>query len=723
MEPHDESAIRLGRFGRLGRACARHRWWVLGAWVAVLVGLSVFGLALGGVPTDNVTVPGLPAAEGASVLQRSFPSQGAADGQVVVRSEHGALLHGRNGEALLDGIRRLRDVPGVIAVMAPGPPGTVSPDDRTALITVEWSTPPEELGPTNLQHLQAAARPLVDAGLTVAYAGAPAIRAEAPGAGWSVAIGITAAILILLLTFGSVVTMAIPVIGSLVAVGTAVSLLTVLEAFTDISAVGRTLAVMIGLGVTVNYALCVVTRHTQRMSEGADVEDSIAHATATAGRAVVIAGGTVAVAVLGVAIADIPFVTRLGQTMAIAVIVSVCAVLTLLPAALAIAGTGIGRGRLPFISGPRTMEPGDPVGRPRGGARWFLSVTRRPWPYLLSALVILVGLAVPTVWMEFGRVDSGSDPPGSTTREAYHLIETGFGPGFNGPVQVVLEGPLAKARARDVADRARDLAGVVEVSPPVRSATYPVAFITVIPATAPANPTTTDVVEKLGGRLKPVAGAGTRVYVTGATAVGVDLSQRVASRLPWFIGAVVLISFVLLMIEFKSLLVPLQAAVMNLLSVAAAFGVLVTIFQGGILRTQIGVPEAVAIEAWIPMMMFAILFGISMADEVLLLSRVREAWRRTGDPHRSVAVGLADTTRVISAAALIMVSVFLAFVLTDNAIVKMLGIGLATAVVVDATIIRLMLLPAVLGLGGKWNWWFPGRRSDAATGTESDYHG
>lgn len=699
-----------GLLARLGAWCARRRWWVITAWAVALIGLTVLGSSLGGKPSDNLSVPGLPAAEGATVLQRAFPGQGTTDGQVVVRSGRGTLAAPAERLAVASAVSRLRDVPGMASVRAPGAPGTVSADGRTALIGLEWSTQPQDLGPGDLERVQEAARPLTRAGLTVAYAGSPAAQAESSGADWSAVVGIAAAVVILLLAFGSVVTMAIPVVGALVAVGTALAILTVLQSVTDVSDVARTLAVMIGLGVSVDYALFVVTRHSQQMDEGVDVGESISRATASAGRAVIIAGGTVAIAVLGLAAVGIPFVSRLGQAAAIAVVVAVLAAITLLPAALAVAGRGLGRWRLPFVSGPRPVDLDAPPGEMHGWARWSLAVTRRPWPYLLASVALLVALALPVFWMDLGQVDAGSDPPGSTTREAYHLISTGFGPGFNGPVEVVLEGPQAKARAIDVAERARDLAGVIEVSPPVPSPIDDVALLTVVPAAAPSSPRTTELVERLAQRLKPVAGAGTVVYATGATAIGVDLSQRVADRLPWFIGVIILISFVLLMFEFRSVLVPLQAAAMNLLSVGAAFGVVVAIFQWGILRSQLGVPEAVAIEAWVPMIMFAILFGLSMDYEVFLLSRVRDAWRDTGDAHRSVAIGLASTARVITAAALIMVSVFLAFVLTDSVIVKMLGIGLATAVLVDATIIRLMLAPALLSLFGRANWWFPGRR-------------
>ena len=696
--------------GRLGGWCARRRWWVLAGWLAVLAGMVALGAGLGGAPSDDLSVPGLPAAEGAVVLQRAFPGQGAADGTVVVRSDGAPVTSGTGRAAIGDAARRLREVPGMRSVEVPGAPGTVSADGRTAMIGIEWSTPADELGAADLARVREAARPLQRAGLTVAYAGAPAAQAEASGTDWSALVGIAAAVVILLLAFGSVVTMAVPVAGALVAVGTALSILTVLEAVTDVSTVGRTLALMIGLGVSVDYALFVVSRHAEQVAAGMPVRDSIAHATATAGRAVVLAGGTVAAAVLGLAAAGIPFVTRLGEAAAIAVVVALLAAVTLLPAALAVVGPHLGRGRIPGVHGPRPVDLDPPDGRPHGWARWSMAVTRRPWPYLVASGAVLVALALPVFWLELGQVDAGSDPPGSTTREAYGMIAAGFGPGFNGPVEIVLEGPRARANAREVAQRARDLAGVVEVSPPEVAPGGDVVLLTVIPAAAPASPRTTEMVERLAQRLRPVAGAGTAVYATGPTAVGVDLSERVADRLPWFIGVVIAIAFILLMIEFRSILVPLQAALMNLLSVGAAFGVVVAIFQWGILRSALGVPEAVAIEAWVPMMMFAILFGLSMDYEVFLLSRVREAWMHEGDPHRSVAMGLASTARVISAAALIMVSVFLAFVITDDVIVKMLGIGLATAVLVDATIIRLVLAPALLSIFGRWNWWFPGRR-------------
>jgi RND superfamily putative drug exporter len=346
-------------------------------------------------------------------------------------------------------------------------------------------------------------------------------------------------------------------------------------------------------------------------------------------------------------------------------------------------------------------------GKPHGWARWSLMVTRRPWPFLGGALAILIVLAIPLFSIDLGMVDSGSDPKTSTTYKAYGLVSKGFGPGSNGPIEVVLSGPNAQASAAAVAAAAKKVPDVAGTIGPIPSPTHPVSLITVVPQSAPASQATETLITQLESALQPVAGAGTQVYVTGTTAVGAELAAKVAARLPWFIGVVILISFILLMIEFRSLLVPLQAAIMNLLSVGAAFGVVVFVFQEGHGLSLIGVDQPVSIESWVPLMMFAILFGLSMDYEVFLLSRIREGWMSTGDPHKSVALGLAGTARVISAAALVMVCVFLAFVLEPNVVVKMLGVGLATAVLVDATVVRLMLVPAVMILVGKGNWWLP----------------
>ncbi|MCU0307678.1 MAG: MMPL family transporter [Thermoleophilia bacterium] len=699
----EEGAARA--LGRLARWCARRRWWVVGAWALALLGLVAAGRLAGGAPSADMSVPGLPAAQGAAVLARAFPAQGGASGQVVVQAPAGTLLAPARRAALARAVARLEAVPGIAAVGSPTAPGSLAPDGRTATVAIRWSTPAQDLGSADLAAVDRALAPLRAAGLQTATAGAPAEQAESGGGDWSEAVGLAAAVVILLLAFGSVVAMALPVVNALWALGTALALLTVLESLTDVSTVARTLATMIGLGVGIDYGLFVVTRFRERLAEGLGVVDAVGRAGATAGRAVLMAGCTVAVAVLGLGAAGIPFVTRLGQAAAVAVAVAVASALTLLPAALAIAGHGIDRLRVPFVRGPRPVRLDGPDAH--GWARWAMAVARRPWAALAASLTVLLILALPVLWLRLGQVDAGSDPPGSTTREAYDMIAGAFGPGANGPVEVVLEGARGPAPGlRAAAAVARD-PGVAAVLPPRVAPAGGVTLVTVIPRTAPTDPATADLVRRLGAEAARAAGPGVRAQATGASAGMIDLSDRVAARLPWFILAVVAISFVLLAVEFRSLLVPLKAAVMNVLSIGAAYGVVVAVFQWGWGRSLIGVPEAVAIEAWVPMMMFAILFGLSMDYEVFLLSRIREEWLATGDGHRSVAVGLAATARVISAAALIMASVFLAFVATDEVVVKMLGLGLATAVLVDATVVRLVLVPATMVLLGDANWWLP----------------
>ncbi len=670
----------------------------------MLVGVAVLGRGLGGQANDTVSLPGVRSAEGLAVVQEAFPTQGAAQGVVVLYSPKKPLDSPRVAAAIAAGHAALAKVPGVLSVGEVIP----SPDGQIAQVPVEWSTPPQELGQADLAAMQAAAAPLRAAGLTVEYSGSPAVQAEAQAPDYSVLVGVLAAMIILLLAFGSLVTMAIPVVGSLIAVGMTLMILVVLESFTAISSVGLAIATMIGLGVSVDYGLFVLTRHDQQIASGMPVEQSIGLAVATAGRAVMIAGGTVAIGVLGLAMAQVPLVTRMGFAAALSVLIAVLAALTLLPAALGMVGTRLASGRIiPFVKRPGPVQLEGADGKPRGWARWSLMVTRKPWPFLVGALAILIALAIPLFSIDLGMVDSGSDPQTSTTYKAYGLVSKGFGPGANGPIEVVVEGRGAKAAAPAVRAAAAKVPGVAVALPPLNSPTHPVSLITVQPATSPASQQTEQLITTLNSALPPVAGAGTQVYVTGTTAVNVELAEKVAARLPWFIGAVILISFILLMIEFRSLLVPLQAAIMNLLSVGAAFGVVVFVFQEGHGLSLLGVDHPVPIESWVPLMMFAILFGLSMDYEVFLLSRIREGWLKTGDSHRSVAIGVAGTARVISAAALVMVCVFLAFVLEPNVVVKMLGVGLATAVLVDATVVRLMLVPATMILIGKGNWWLP----------------
>jgi len=479
-----------------------------------------------------------------------------------------------------------------------------------------------------------------------------------------------------------------------------------------VSTVAPTIASMVGLGVGIDYALFIVTRHRENLRQGMTVEESVGRAIATSGAAVLFAGITVVIAISGLAIAGIPAVTVMGLLAGLTVAVMVAVALTLLPALLGFAGHKINALRLP---GTRASAGIDGGGRESMWHRWGRQVSAHPWRYLVLGVVVLGLASAPVLSLRLGWPDNGSQSDSLTTRRAYDLLADGFGDGFNGPLLLSVEldesdgtavlGTLEQALADDP--------GVEDVAPAQVNEAGTAAAIRVVPATSPQDEATTDLIHHLRGEVVPAALAdsgttGTAVHVGGATAMFIDMSDRITSRLPWFIGAVILLSVLLLTVVFRSIAVPLKAAVMNLLSIGAAYGVIVAVFQWGWGRALFGVDEAVPIVSFLPMMLFAILFGLSMDYEVFLLSRIREEYLARRDNDSAVIEGIAATARVITSAALIMISVFAAFALSNDPTVKMFGLGLATAVLVDATVVRVVLVPATMRLLGDWNWWLPG---------------
>ncbi len=511
-------------------------------------------------------------------------------------------------------------------------------------------------------------------------------------------IGLLAAVIILLFAFGSVLAMGLPIGVALLGLGTSAMLLQLLAVVLDVPSTTPVLASMIGIGVGIDYALFVVTRHRENLHEGMTVTEAAGRATATAGQAVIFAGGTVVIAILGLGLSGIPMVAIMGLGAAIVVAVMVIATITLLPALLGFAGHRIDRFR---ILKART----DRSDKPSVWARWGAAVARRPWPYLVGSLVLLLALASPLLAIRFGQTDAGTASVESTQRRAYDIVAEAYGPGVNGPLLLAIESG-DEAVAAEVVEAVTGEPGVAFVAPPELSPGGDAAIVAVIPESAPQDAGTSELIHHLRDDVLPAVD--TPVHVGGLTATFVDLTEKVANRLPWFIAAVVGLSFLLLMAVFRSILVPLKAALMNLLSIGAAYGVMVAVFQWGWLKGLVGLEETVPIVAFVPMMMFAILFGLSMDYEVFLLSRVREEYLRTGDNTGSVIAGIASTARVITSAALIMIAVFLGFVLGEDPVVKMMGLGLAIAVFVDATIVRVVLVPATMRLLGDANWWLPG---------------
>jgi len=695
---------------RLGRASARNRRWVVLAWILVIVGLFAGGKIAGGEMKDEFSLPGVEAQQATDLLKTSFPAFAGASAQVVFRSPEGTLSDPANAAALDNALAALG---GLDHVVAPPPAATVirSADDTIALATVRYDGDSRELPDDTYTQLKSAVGPARDAGIQVEFGGEIPQAAERQPPSGAEGIGLLVAMVILLLAFGSVIAMGLPIGTALAGLGAGIALMTFLSAFIHLPSTTEALATMIGLGVGIDYALFIITRHRAGLQRGLTVEDAVGRAIATAGQSVVIAGGTVVIAIMGLAVAGIPMVTYMGLGAALVVAIMVIAALTLLPALIGFSGHNIDRFGIPGMRRVSETRTRGADGKYRGWARWAHHVSRHPVVYLVAGLTIVLLLAAPLFGMRLGQTDASQNPTSSTLRRSYDLLAEGFGPGFNGPLILAVDLPDSGADAALAAISAAVAAdpNVAQVSPAVTGPTGDVAVIQVTPKTGPQDEATTQLVDRLRGSVVPsaVTSSGASVYVGGQTAMFIDMSERVTSRLPLFIASVVGLSFILLMIVFRSILVPIKAAIMNLLSIGAAYGVVVLVFQKGVGAGLLGVHGSLPIISFIPMFMFAILFGLSMDYEVFLLSRIREEYNQSGDNTESVIVGITTTARVITCAALIMISVFLSFVFGGDPTIKMMGVGLATAVLVDATLIRLVLVPATMKLLGNANWWFP----------------
>jgi putative drug exporter of the RND superfamily len=696
---------------RLGRLAARRHWWMVGVWLVVAAAVIGSSQRAGAAFTNDYRVPGVESQRAADLLLRSFPAMAGTDATVVFQAEGGVVREPQARAQIAAALAELRRQPHVVAVDDPLEAGTVSPDGTIAFATVRSDLQPGEVTPELFRRLDRAVEPARRAGLTVELRGAIVDVANQPETGAAELFGLAAAVLILLVAFGSVVAMGLPIGTALVGLLVGLSGVTLVGTLVDIPTVAPLLAVMIGIGVGVDYALFVVSRFRQGLAEGLTVPDAVGRANATAGQAVVFAGGTVVVAILGLWLTGIPFVGAMGLATAVVVAVAVLAAVTLLPALLGLVGRGIDRLRLPALGRGRGAGPAR-----SGWTRWGRSVDRHAWAYLLGALVVLLALAAPLLTLRLGTPDDGALPPSVTQRRAYDLLAEGFGPGVNGPLLVAVELPPGDRQAPDgraLLDRlARAAAadpGVAAVAPPALSPSGDAAVLTVVPRSSPQDQATTELVGRFREQLIPAARGDGRaqVYVGGLTATIIDLAGQVGDRLVLFIGAVVGLSFLLLTVVFRALLVPLKAALLNLLSIGAAYGVVVAVFQWGWAKGLVGLETTVPIMSFVPMLMFAILFGLSMDYEVFLLSRIREEYVATGDAHGSVVTAIAATARVITSAALIMVCVFVGFVFSPDPVLKMVGVGLAVAVAIDATIVRVVLVPALMSLLGDRAWWLP----------------
>jgi len=680
----------------LGRWSVRHRGAVLVSWM--LVAVAVFGVArlAGHGGTDSMRIPGVESQRAYDLLGRQFPASAGESAELVFAAPAGTLTAPIRQPVVAAALADVAHQARVAAVGAL----QLSPDARIGVAEVTYDAPGHVVDRAALPALEATAARARAAGVILELSGGVARSGEQPGASGHEAYGLVAAVVVLLFAFGSVVAMGLPIGTALVGLATGIGVIGVATTVVDVPSVGTTLAAMIGLGVGIDYALVIVTRHREYLHAGMTVEESAGRALATAGASVLFAGLTVMIAMAGLAIAGIPFVTAMGVLAGVMVLVMVAVSMTLLPALLGYVGARVDALRPPL---PQARD------HEAAWARVGTRITRRPVPYLVGSLAVLGALAAPTLGLRLGTTDAGSAPRSQTTRRAFDLMTRGFGAGANGPLLVVLDGAVTPA----VTQRVREAVGAdpdVLTLPPIDvSADGRAALLTVVPRSGPAADATTHLVHRLRARVLPatLAGTGVRSSTGGETASYVDLADHVGARLPVFIEAVVGLSFLLLAMVFRSLLIPLKAALMNVLSIAAAYGVVVAVFQWGWGASLIGLHATGPVVPFIPMFMFAILFGLSMDYEVFLLSRMRETYLATGDNQTAVVHALSTTARVITSAALIMISVFGSFVLGDDPTIKMAGLGLAVAVLVDATVVRVVLVPAATALLGRSNWWLP----------------
>jgi len=688
---------------RLGRTSAQHPWRVLGLWLVAAIAVIALKGGAGGEFNDSSRVPGVESQHAADILNDKFPSRGGQSARIVLHTGQGRLDDVAHAAAV-DRVRdQLGDGQGVAGVTDPFAPdgAAISADGQTAYLDVAYAL--DKLTTTQLDDALAVADGAREEGVQVELSGPLALLAqEAPS---SELIGVGVAIIVLLVAFGSVVAMGLPIFTALVGIFVGVTSVGVLSAFMDVPEFSLILCAMIGLGVGIDYALFMVTRHRQHLHEGMSVADSAGTATATAGLAVLFAGTTVVIAILGLFLAGLPAISSMGVSVALVVTAAMAAAVTLLPGLLGLAGTKIDK-----LSIHRKAHVAKPAHETYAG-RWAHHVGTHPVRYAIVSLGVLCAIAVPTLSMRIGTPDDGNAPVQTTQRVAYDQLADGFGAGFNGPIQVVVEvpSPADLGAVNRVHDALQADPGIAAVTAPVFNPSGDTAVLTANPTTAPQDERTDQLVRHLRSDVLPatVTGTDARVSLTGQ-AMMTDLTDRITSRLPVFIVAIVAMSFLLLMIVFRSILVPLKAAIMNLLSIAAAYGVLVAVFQWGWGNELIGLHSTMPINPFLPLMMFAILFGLSMDYEVFLLSRIREEYVATGDNHEAVVRGLASTARVITSAALIMISVFGAFVLSDDPNGKLFGVGLSVAVLLDATLVRMILVPATMSLLGRANWWLPG---------------
>ena len=689
------------RLTQLADIAYRRRGRVVLAWIAALVVIIGLGGALAGEYEADYNTPGSESKAASDLTEERFEGYSGQEIYVVWQDEGGV-----DSPAAREQMNTFFAEAEQVDEISPHTPIRISEDGTIGSSTLPLTAPGWEVPKEDGEKLIAAAEESSGDGLEIKLGGDPIYTAQEAGSPESY--GLLGGAIVLLIAFGSVVAAGLPIVIALVGLGiTSGGLILLLANVVDVPDWTTAVSGLIGIGVGIDYALLVLTRFRAALNRGKDRHDAVTEAITTAGRSVIIAGATVVIAVLGLALTGLPYMYGVALSASFAVLVVMLASVTLLPALLSYLGPRVDRLRVPFLG--RTLRAEGDSDSP--AARWSHAVQRRPWPAAIVATAILLALAAPALGMRLGFPDAGNDPPDTMTRQSYDLNAEGFGPGSNGPLVIAAElpGPEAEAQINSFAQALRGDPDVAFVPPPEVNAAGDAAIVTVIPEGSPQDEATEQLVTRLRADVIPeqLADAGIIAEVGGVTAALEDQSEYIKDRMPLFIAAVIGLSFLLLLVAFHSPLISLKAGVMNLLSVGAAYGVMTLVAQGGAVGELIGIDQEVPVAPFMPVMMFAILFGLSMDYEVFLISRIREEYLKDGDTRRAIADGLAKTARVITAAAAIMVVVFLAFVTAPDTFLKLFGIGLATAIFLDATLVRMVLVPAVMQLLGDRNWWIP----------------
>ncbi|MFD9243457.1 MMPL family transporter [Streptomyces sp. NPDC059556] len=694
----------------IARWCIKHRLVAVLLWLVALGGVGTAAVVAGSAYSNDYEVPGTESGRATALLERGFHGLGGDSDTIVWHTDKGSVRADaveRRTTAMLD---KVAELPGIAAVTSPygDTQGQVSEDGHTAYATVTFHEQADDIPEAQARALVDTAKAAADDSLSVELGGSAVALTEAPGGHIAEVVGVAVAAVVLFLAFGSLAASALPIATALVSVGIAYSGIVLLGHLMTVADFAPMLGMLVGLGVGIDYALFIVTRHRRGLKRGLSVAEAAETAVATTGRAVVFAGATVCIALLGMLILRLSFLNGVAIAASLTVVLTVAASVTLLPALLSLIGMRALSRRERRTLAEHGPQPELPTGF---AARWSAFVERHPKLLGIVAAVVMGVLALPTLSLHLGTSDQGNGPATATTRQAYDLIADGFGPGVNGPLTLVagLDGADDRVALDQLPAALSATKGVASVSPVTYNSSGDTAVLTVVPDSSPQSKATSELVDRLRTDVLPAAESGTSldVHVGGVTASYDDFAEIIIGKLPLFVGVVIALGCLLLLLAFRSLGIPLKAAAMNVAAVAGAFGVVVAIFQWGWGSELLGLGSAGPIEPFLPVIMVSVLFGLSMDYQVFLVSRMYEEWLETGDNRRAVRVGLAETSRVINSAAVIMIAVFLAFVLSGDRVIAMFGIALAAAVALDAFVLRTLLVPALMHMLGGANWWLP----------------